>query len=135
VRSPLPDGGQRRPNLGRGLGDGLGQLVGATLGVVLVARVPGQIGQAEFPAGGGDPAEADVVAADLDGDQPVRSGQRVQLGRVGRPAGVLGPAQVAAGGPEAADVGQLDRGTQRGRDQVRVVAGGALAGPVGRSGR
>ena len=85
MRSPLPDGGQRRRDLRRGLGDGLGQLVGATLGVVLAARVAVQTGQAELSAGGGDPAEADVVAADLDGDQLVRGGQGIQLGRVGRP--------------------------------------------------
>ena len=88
MRSPVPDGGERRGDLGAGLGDGPGELVGPTLGVVLAARVPAQIGQAEFPAGGGDPAEADVVAADLDGDQPVRRGQRVQLGRLTSPVAV-----------------------------------------------
>src|SRR5690606_16836218 len=104
LRRPGPDPLDRGGDLRRRGGDALLQLVDAVADIAVAAR------RAEGRQRGAvleDRAEADVVAADAEGDDGRVGGQRVELRRVGSRGDVLRARHVAGVGPAAADVGEL----------------------------
>src|SRR5690606_15982730 len=108
--------------------DPAGELVApVVLLVVPAARVAARVGHALLGAAQHHLAEAQVVAADADGDQRGVRGERVELRRVGlAERELLRLGHVLGDRARAARVGEVG-GAQRLGDPLRVVVGGPQA--------